>query len=135
MKYMDPLEVVCHKCGHLDEYPVADLMAYRAYCSSCNELFSEISARMNAEVAEVREWVCLIKIALDLEEIFDCEMEEEKLDQVETPAELIALLKSNTPDNFDLLGEVSAVFEREGFHVSFPEDLKKPLREIFAKHE
>jgi hypothetical protein len=70
MRFQDPFDVVCAKCGKSVAVPVADLLALNATCFHCGALLSEVGEKMRRMIDEVDVQYLFMEAIIGLEEEF-----------------------------------------------------------------
>ncbi len=67
MKFADPLDATCARCGETGSYPVKTLLALEAKCAACGHSLSSAGESMRRLIREVENFSIAVRLTLEIE--------------------------------------------------------------------
>jgi ribosomal protein L37E len=69
VKFADPLDATCARCGETGSYPVKTLLALEAKCAACGHSLSSAGESMRRLIREVENFSIAVRLTLEIEDL------------------------------------------------------------------
>ena len=128
---MDPLSVICDRCGVESNYSLEKIRSFKASCISCDFSFKQIALKINKHHQEVENYFSKLEIIIRVEDEFSIEITDQEVEKILTIQNLLDMIYcKNGCSNEIVLHKVLEIIRASGFDISSIKNNEKLFNEL-----